>query len=38
MYFMSGVCAEKALEQYLCEWFHYSNTIHIFILTTQITI
>ena len=38
MYFMSGVCAEKALEQYLYEWFHYSNTIHIFILTNQITI
>jgi len=35
---MSGICAEKALEQFLCEWFHYSSTMHIFILTDQIPV
>jgi len=35
---MSGMCAEKALEQNLCGRPHYSSTIHIIILTNQITI
>ncbi len=35
---MLGICAEKALEQHLCERFHYSHNMHIFILTVQITI
>jgi len=38
MQFMLGICAEKALEQHLCERFHYSHNMHIFILTDQITI
>jgi hypothetical protein len=38
MQFMSGICAEKALVQHLCRRFHYSNTMHIFIPTNQITI
>jgi hypothetical protein len=33
---MAGICAEKALEQHLYGRFHYSNTIHIFILTNKI--
>jgi len=35
---MSGICAGKTLEQYLCERFHNSKDMHIFILTNQITI
>ena len=35
MQFMLGICAEKALEQHLCERFYYSYTIHI-ILINQI--
>ena len=35
---MLGICAEKALEQHLCERFHYSHKMHIFILSDQITI
>jgi hypothetical protein len=38
MQFMLGICAEKALEQNLCERFHYSHNMHIFILTDQMTI
>jgi hypothetical protein len=38
MQFMLGICAEKALEQHLCEWFHYSHKIYIFILSDKITI
>jgi hypothetical protein len=34
---MSGTCAEKALEQHLCERFYYSYIIHIFILIDLIT-
>jgi len=36
--FNSGIYVEKALKQYLCVRFYYSNTIHIFILANQITI
>jgi hypothetical protein len=35
---MLGICAEKALEQHLCERFHYSHKMHIFILFNKITI
>jgi len=35
---MSGICAEKALEQHLCEWFDNSHTMHIIILINQITL
>jgi len=38
MYFMSGTYAAKALEQHLCEWFHYPNTINVFIFIHLITI
>jgi len=38
MQFMLGICAEKALEQHLCERFHYSHNMHIFILTDQMTL
>jgi len=38
MQFMLGICAEKALEQHLCERFHYSHKMHIFILSDKITI
>jgi hypothetical protein len=32
MDFISGICAAKALEQLLCEQFHYSHAMQIFIL------
>jgi len=35
---MTGICAEKALEQHLCERFHYSNTMRIFIPIDLITV
>ena len=35
---MLGICTEKALEQHLCERFHYSHKMHIFILSDKITI
>ena len=35
---MSGICAEKALVQHLCERLHYSHTMHIFILIDFISI
>jgi hypothetical protein len=38
MQFMLGICTEKALEQHLCERFHYSHKMHIFILSDKITI
>jgi hypothetical protein len=33
---MSGICAEKALEQHLCERFHNLHCVHIFILVELI--
>jgi len=35
---MSGICAEKALVQHLCERFDYSHTIYLFILTDSLTL
>jgi len=35
---MSGMCAEKALVQHLCERFHCPNNIHIFIFIDRKTI
>ena len=35
---VSGICAEKALVQYLCERFHYSNNNFIIIYTNHIVI